>query len=373
MELALAERGPFVVGARMADERRRIDHSGRRRPEKLDLLAAHYVGAAVAEVGNARNDGLALARADELGHDFVDAGRARNVRRFLPPAVGADHSGQQQGLVAKPLADFVDRVRETTLGNRQDALAVLELLDVLARRVDQVGPAVRRAPVDRDESVRPAHACRHGRNNRQGASSLPVFFSRHQAIPRRVSAESPVQCVADVHAVLGEGPVWVARETALYWLDIKGRKIFRLDDRGERQEWPTPLRVGSLAPRKSGGFIGGTEEGIFAIDPEAGRFDLLLDPEEELPGNRFNDGKLDRQGRFWAGSMDDSERSDSGTLYRIGRDLDCVAIDRGYRVTNGPAFSPDGKLMYHNDSARQVTYVFDLDGDSVGERRTFLQ
>ena len=165
----------------------------------------------------------------------------------------------------------------------------------------------------------------------------------------------------------------MARETALYWLDIKGRNIFRLDDRGERQEWPTPLRVGSLAPRKSGGFIGGTEEGIFAIDADAGRFDLLLNPEEELPGNRFNDGKLDRQGRFWAGSMDDSERADSGTLYRIGRDLDCVAIDRGYRVTNGPAFSPDGRLMYHNDSARQVTYVFDLDGDSVGERRTFLQ
>ena len=188
-----------------------------------------------------------------------------------------------------------------------------------------------------------------------------------------MSAESPVQCVADVHAVLGEGPVWVPRETALYWLDIKGRKIFRLDDRGERQEWPTPLRVGSLAPRKSGGFIGGTEDGIFAIDPEAERFDLLINPEEELPRNRFNDGKLDRQGRFWAGSMDDSERSDSGTLYRIGRDLDCIAIDRGYRVTNGPAFSPDGKLMYHNDSARQVTYVFDVDGDSVGERRTFLQ
>ena len=165
----------------------------------------------------------------------------------------------------------------------------------------------------------------------------------------------------------------MARETALYWLDIKGRKIFRLDDRGERQEWPTPLRVGSLAPRKSGGFIGGTEEGIFAIDPEAGRFDLLLNPEEELPGNRFNDGKLDRQGRFWAGSMDDSERSDSGTLYRIGRDLVCVAIDRGYRVTNGPAFSPDGKLMYHNDSARQVTYVFDMEDGRATNRRVFQQ
>jgi sugar lactone lactonase YvrE len=188
-----------------------------------------------------------------------------------------------------------------------------------------------------------------------------------------VSAESPVQCVADVQAVLGEGPVWVPREAALYWLDIKGRKIFRLDDRGERQEWPTPIRVGSLAPRKSGGFIGGTEDGIFAIDPEAGRFDLLFNPEEQLPGNRFNDGKLDRQGRFWAGTMDDAERSDAGTLYRIGSDLGCIAVDRNYRVTNGPAFSPDGRLMYHNDSARQVTYVFDMEGDTVGERRTFLQ
>ena len=185
--------------------------------------------------------------------------------------------------------------------------------------------------------------------------------------------ESPVQCVADVHAVLGEGPVWVARETALYWLDIKGRKIFRLDSQGGVTEWDTPLRVGSIVPRKSGGFIGGTETGMAAIDPEAGRFDILFNPEDDLPGNRFNDGKLDRQGRFWAGTMDDNERSDSGTLYRIGRDLDCLPIDSGYRVTNGPAFSPDGKRMYHNDSARQVTYVFDLDGDEVGERRTFLQ
>ena len=188
-----------------------------------------------------------------------------------------------------------------------------------------------------------------------------------------MSADSPVQCVADVHAVLGEGPVWVARETALYWLDIKGLKIFRLDARGQLTEWPTPFRIGSLVPRKSGGFIGGCEEGIAAIDPEAGRFDILFNPEEELPSNRFNDGKLDRQGRFWAGTMDDSEKSAAGTLYRIDPDLTCAAVDRGYRVTNGPAFSPDGKRMYHNDSARQVTYVFDLEGDRLGQRNVFLQ
>jgi sugar lactone lactonase YvrE len=188
-----------------------------------------------------------------------------------------------------------------------------------------------------------------------------------------VPIESSAKCVADVHAVLGEGPVWVRRESALFWVDIKGLKIFRLDVRGKLTEWPTPMRVGSLAPRKSGGFIGGTEDGIAAIDSEAGRFDILFNPEEDRPGNRFNDGKLDRQGRFWAGTMDDGEREDSGTLYRIDDDLSWHAMDGGYRVTNGPAFSPDGKIMYHNDSARQLTYVFDLADGQPGERRIFLQ
>ena len=110
-----------------------------------------------------------------------------------------------------------------------------------------------------------------------------------------MTIESSAQCVADVHAVLGEGPVWVRRESALYWVDIKGLKIFRLMSDGKLTEWPTPMRVGSLAPRKSGGFIGGTEDGIAAIDPTADRFEILFNPEEDLPGNRFNDGKVDRQ------------------------------------------------------------------------------
>lgn len=189
-----------------------------------------------------------------------------------------------------------------------------------------------------------------------------------------MSADSTVQCVADVHAVLGEGPVWVERESALYWLDIKGRKIFRLDERGERREWPTPFRVGSLAARAKRGFIAGTDEGIAAIDLDENRFEIVLRPEEHLPDNRFNDGKVDRRGRFWAGSMDDLERAATGTLYRLEPDLRCTAVDQGYNVTNGPAFSPDGEIMYENDSARQVTYAFDLDSDgNATNRRVFLQ
>jgi sugar lactone lactonase YvrE len=187
-------------------------------------------------------------------------------------------------------------------------------------------------------------------------------------------AESEITCVADVHAVLGEGPVWVARETALYWLDIKGRKVFRLDAQDRLTEWSTPLRVGSIAPRRSGGFIGGTEDGIAAIDLDIGRFEIVADPEKNLPGNRFNDGKLDRQGRFWAGTMDDAEKQATGTLYRVDPDLEVTPVDRGYRVTNGPAFSPDGTVMYHNDSALQLTYRFQLGSDGVPrERSIFLR
>ena len=189
-----------------------------------------------------------------------------------------------------------------------------------------------------------------------------------------MSAESSVICVADVHAVLGEGPVWVARETALYWVDIKGLKIFRLNEDGRVDEWATPLRVGSLAPRKSGGFIGGTEDGIAIIDPAAERFELVAKPEEHLPHNRFNDGKADRRGRFWAGSMDDTEKDSTGTLYCVEQDLGVTAVDGDYKVTNGPAFSPSGDVMYHNDSARQVVYAFDMDlSGKPGERRVFMQ
>ncbi len=183
-----------------------------------------------------------------------------------------------------------------------------------------------------------------------------------------------VKCIADVHAVLGEGPVWVAREAALYWLDIKGRKIFRLGDGGSFAEWPTPFRVGSIAPRKSGGFIAGTDEGIAEVDPASGRFEIVAAPEKDLPGNRFNDGKVDRRGRFWAGTMDDAERAAAGTLYCFGPNLEWSAVDKDYKVTNGPAFSPDGTTMYHNDSARQETYAFDLDtAGNASNRRVFLQ
>jgi xylono-1,5-lactonase len=181
-----------------------------------------------------------------------------------------------------------------------------------------------------------------------------------------------ISCVADVKAILGEGPVWVTGETALYWVDISGRKVFRLRD-GETDSWDTPIKVGSLWPRASGGFVAGTEDGL-AFTDDFSRFDVFANPEAALPDNRFNDGKTDRQGRFWAGTMDDQERAARGTLYRLDEDRALTAIDSGYRVTNGPAFSPDGRIMYENDSSLQVTYAFDLDeSGNVSCRRELIR
>jgi sugar lactone lactonase YvrE len=181
--------------------------------------------------------------------------------------------------------------------------------------------------------------------------------------------------MADVKAVLGEGPVWVEREGALYWVDIKGYKVFRYTvESGALKTWSTPYRVCSLAPRAAGGFIAGTEDGFSRVDLAEDRFIPLANPEPDRMTNRFNDGKLDRSGRFWAGTMDNDEKGATGALYRLDIDSKWQRVDDGYKVTNGPAFSPNGRLMYHNDSARQITYVFDLDeAGQATNRRTFIQ
>ena len=171
--------------------------------------------------------------------------------------------------------------------------------------------------------------------------------------------------------MLGEGPVWVERDQALWWVDIKGPAIFRWQD-GEVRRWTPPLRVCSLAPASTGGFVAGTEHGFMWVDPDENRYDPIVHPEAHLPENRFNDGKVDRRGRFWAGTMDDREQEARGTLYRLDADLRCTAIDGDYQVTNGPAFSPDGAIMYHNDSARRTLYAFDVDASGAATGRRVL-
>lgn len=182
-----------------------------------------------------------------------------------------------------------------------------------------------------------------------------------------------MECVADVGAILGEGPVWVVAEQALYWVDIVGGRLFRWSEGAGVSEIPIDRPLGSIVTRAGGGYLGGAARGIVAIAADFG-MQLVVDPEPDFPGNRFNDGKVDRAGRFWAGTMAAAERGASGSLYRLDPDLTCTRIDSGYSVTNGPAFSVDGRTMYHTDSGRQTVYAFDLDAQgNASNRRVFAQ
>lgn len=173
-------------------------------------------------------------------------------------------------------------------------------------------------------------------------------------------------------AILGEGPRWVARENALYWVDIMAPALHRLDlASGLVRSWGFDEPIGWIIEREGrGDFLVGLKSGFarLALDPFT--LEPIGDPEPERPHNRLNDAKTDPAGRIWAGSKDDRDEEASGALYRLGRDLCWSRADDGYQVTNGPTFSVDGRVMYHTDSGRRTVYAFDLadDGTIAGKR-----
>ncbi len=163
-----------------------------------------------------------------------------------------------------------------------------------------------------------------------------------------------------VGAELGEGPVWFAHESALWLVDIKGCRLHRLrPGTGEQRSWPTPAPPGFLAPRAAGGLVVGLKGAIHRFDPASGQFTALVPVEPHLPENRLNDGCVSPEGALWFGSMHDPQIRPSGTLYRLDAEGRCVRLDAGYIVTNGPAFSPDGRTFYHTDSPARTVYAFD--------------
>jgi sugar lactone lactonase YvrE len=180
-----------------------------------------------------------------------------------------------------------------------------------------------------------------------------------------MAGDEPV-CLWGAGALLGEGPVWLPEQGALYWVDIKAPAAHRLvPATGQKRSWPMPEDIGFLVPRARGGFVAGLRSGLVLTDLDNGAWEPLADPEPERPNNRFNDAKCDSVGRLWAGSMDDGETEPSGALYRIDPDRSWRAMDAGYVVTNGPAFSLDGATLYHTDTLARTIYAFDLAADGA--------
>lgn len=184
-----------------------------------------------------------------------------------------------------------------------------------------------------------------------------------------------VRHVWAVGAELGESPVWVQRECALWFVDIAGCRVHRWRAQGaERRSWATPGPPGFLAPIAGGGFIVGMKTALHRFDPDTGELSHFADVEPRRPGNRLNDGCVSPEGTLWFGSMHDAESEPTGALYRLDERGRCVVLDDGYVVTNGPAFSPDGRVFYHCDSTRRVIYAFDRpDARRLTNRRVFVK
>jgi sugar lactone lactonase YvrE len=191
---------------------------------------------------------------------------------------------------------------------------------------------------------------------------------------RRLNVE--VTCVVDARDTIGESPLWSAREQALYWVDIPNGSIFRWrPETGERKTWQVPAAVGSIGLRERSGLVLAMRTGFHLFDLETEARLLLCHPEPEIPTNRLNDGKVSPEGRFWAGTMDDRpEKQPVGNLYRLDPDRQCTRMAGGVKVSNGLAWSADGRTMYHSDSRGGAIfrYAYDPEAGSIGPREVFV-
>lgn len=178
----------------------------------------------------------------------------------------------------------------------------------------------------------------------------------------------------DARAVLGEGPVWNQEEGSLYWVDIVRGQIHRFNPASGREEIISAGKtVGAVAPRTNGGLVAALSDGFYLLpDPDFGaagtnsRITPLCLPEDVLPGQRFNDGKCDPAGRFWAGTMQLGADSPGCALYCLEPDGRCRTMAQGIGCSNGLAWTKDGKTLYYIDTLTRCVDAFDFDAATGG-------
>lgn len=187
-----------------------------------------------------------------------------------------------------------------------------------------------------------------------------------------------ISCVVDAGAELGEGTIWDPVASVLWWIDIYGPTIHCYNPvSGESRKWQAPEYLGCIGLRASGGLVVTMASGFYFFDPVTGAFTPIADPEPELPDTRFNDGKPDRFGHFWSGSMFEASGKTPqmiGSLYRLGSDGTIKKMLGGIGCSNGLAFSPNGRVMYFTDSYTHLVWTFDYAPEAgvIANRRVFI-
>lgn len=177
---------------------------------------------------------------------------------------------------------------------------------------------------------------------------------------------------------LGEGPLWSVDEQSLYWVDIHRQRVERFHPAsGEHLVFEFDTAVTALGFRTRGGFVAATAGGFAFVQLLKKTVDILARPEADKPHNRFNDGAVDPQGRFWGGTMYEGPETNEpteGRLYRLDVDGSVRVMEKGLTISNGLGWSPDLKTMYLTDTLRNVIYAYDYDlaSGAIDHRRMFV-
>lgn len=195
------------------------------------------------------------------------------------------------------------------------------------------------------------------------------------------------ELIVDARNATGESPVWVSSEQALYWVDIPNRQLLRWKAADASvTRWTGDQMIACIARRQgeSGHWVAGMEDGLYDVAPQPdGTFQAtrLADVAHATHGMRFNDGRCDRQGRFWAGTMvmDMTAGTSAGAMYRFGASRPEGPLTpqlQGFVVPNGLAFSPDGRTMYLSDSHPGVQSIwafdYDIESGTPSNQRLFV-
>lgn len=200
--------------------------------------------------------------------------------------------------------------------------------------------------------------------------------SPHAATPTATSPDEyfRLEPASSTPALLGESPFWHPVEQCLYYVDIPGKALFRLDNGASAPtRWALNDEPGCVVPLVEGGLLIPQRNGLWRFDPATGAYDKLLDPPYDASKRRFNDGKADAKGRLWVGTIDDARQPESA-LYCL-RDGAFVQMKDGITVSNGMAWSPDGGTMYWADTKAHAVYRmrFDAEAGELGERESFAR
>ena len=180
------------------------------------------------------------------------------------------------------------------------------------------------------------------------------------------ASTSPFRCVLDIRASLGECPVWSIEEQVLYWVDINAPSLNRFDPAtGENVAMPMPESIGCFALRAGGGFVVALRDGFWLASADGELTRKVGNAPYDPAQHRFNDGRCDARGRLFAGYMNEARDASSAALIRLDPDFTQTQVISGMTISNGLAWSPDGRTMYHADTPTQAVNAYDYDAASA--------